>query len=97
MIEKTEGFLGDALGVDNISENILTEGIVLTADAHKATLRRRAERILQQERDAKRAMKEKEIMRENRRAARIKREKDKKRQTLRDEIFKLFIKPGEVQ
>ena len=97
MIDKTEGFLGDQNSVDNNAESILTAGIVIKAVEHRDTLRKRQERLLQEERDAKRRAKEKEIFRQQRREARIKREKDQKKQQLRDEIFRLFIRPGEVQ
>lgn len=46
MIEETEKFLADKGSVDAIAEDILTDGIVVAADAHKNTLRKRQEGIL---------------------------------------------------
>lgn len=97
MIGETEKFLADKTGVDLISEEVMGEGIVTAADAHKVTLRKRQEALLQAERDAKKAAKEKELFRQNRRAQRIKREKDNKKQALRDEIYKYYVKKGETQ
>ncbi len=59
MIERTEEFLKDKQGVDNIGEDILTEGIQVAANAHKTTLRKREESILQKIRDEAKAEREK--------------------------------------
>jgi len=96
MIAKTEGFLADQSGVEKIGEDILDAGIVINAQKHRATLAKRTQTLMQKQRDIQKAIREKEIMRQNRREARKKRELDNTKQALRDEIYKLFIKPGEV-
>lgn len=97
MIEKTEGFLADQSGVDQIAENILDEGICIRAQQHRATLAKRTQKLAQLASDERKAVRQHEIMVQERREARKKRELDNTKQALRDEIFKLFIKPGEVQ
>lgn len=58
---KITGYMGDNIGVAEVSELMLTLGIEKSAKDHKDTLKRREESIAQAERDRKKAERDNEI------------------------------------
>jgi len=59
--DKITSYMGDNIGVAEVSELMLTLGIEKSAKDHKDTLKRREEKLAQDERDRKKAARDNEI------------------------------------